>query len=926
VNDDALSSGKNIPPNRRVMKRCFMNGKSCRFSSQFSSKFPKDSPNAFVIMPFDPNFKAFYDWKLKKYLADKFDLTEGNIQTADEITNIGYIICEKVCNKIQESDQIFADVSLNNPNVFYELGLASGLQLPIILIKNTDNRIERKCVSTILSYFGSNNIFNYSVLSINELNDKSNSNIPRDGYPLPLIKRQARNLKISVLSFSNNDSSPRSRENDLIDFGTLIQVAAEKAINDIITDLQESSKMEEPSSADLQSSEESYDGSDGLTKSFLKSSNEISDNPTKTVFSEPWKYAMQNYNASDFLNVDRQNMDCKIESNFESVAKKIAESFCVIIDVSDSNPLAYFWLGYTHAMGFNAIPVNRIRLINGKPDNALAFDLNALWYAEYDENNPTRLRDDLRRTIISLLERDLPDWQRQAFWDRFPQESKLKVFMGAIHHSSPEREVVGDWDVRAVSELFSYLPSIRNAAAIKLVTPIYSPEVAEVEFKELYTKKEFNERFREGLDEELRGSNAIVIASPDVNPVTEYLLWKIYGIKEYNKNNELKPFLELNSAKRKGFVAVKRGKETTINKDGDNRLFYLYEPYVKHDFDWDKVPGDNNEKFIVLLKDNFGIDWVDIIKKSEDCSTIEVLSEDKKRSLSLKHYVFNWDKVPGEDNQKLISLLKHNFGFDWVENGKIIKSNDGRNIELSSDEISSGGKSLSLKIQDKENKIIIDINNDASIKSPKEIGSIDELKNVYPKEVIMEIIDIRPNVRPNELMAKRENGVTTVLNNPEKEYRGFREYYKDNKTDKTYDRLFVEEYKSQSDIKKSDKGFDLLGHLVVAYYQTNGKQNLVVLLNGISGPATFVLSQIITGFGGTPDAKKRLISENMLEQLNRRLDEISEKDINIGLKKGVEAIIRVSINKESKPNFAFVDTRTVDVSKLGYRVGPSIID
>jgi hypothetical protein len=553
---------------------------------------------------------------------------------------------------------------------------------------------------------------------------------------------------------------------------------------------------------------------------------------------------MKNYRSTDFLKVDPEN----VVDNFKDIAEKIAQSFCVIIDISDSNPLAYFWLGYTHAKGFNAIPVNRIRSINGKQDKSLSFDLNALWYEEYDENNPTRLRDDLRRTIISLLERDLPDWQRQAFWDRFPQESMLKVFMGAIHHNDPEREVVGDWDVRAVSELFSYLPSIRNAATIQLMKPIYSPEVAEVQFKDLSTK-DFNEKFRNGIEDELANSNAIVIASPDVNPVTEYLLWKIYDIQNYNNTDGLEPFIELNSAKsakRKGFVAVKRGKKINDAKDknAEKRLFYIHEPY--------------------------------------------------------KEYRFEWDKVPGDDSQAFIALLTNNFGIDWVEKDAISKC-DLNTITASSDVTSNDANFLSIKIEN--NKAIMDIT-----KSAKKIGPRDEQKSGRI-----------------ELMVKIENGATIVFNDPDKEYRGFKQYYSDAVSKKTHSQLFLEEYKSQLDINKSDKGFDLLGHLVVAYYPTNVKKNLVVLLNGISGPATFVLSQLIIGFGETTSPEKRLISENMLEQLNTLLDEVSGIDNQKRITKGVEAIIKVSINREKDPNFTFVDTRKVEGSSLDYIDGPSII-
>jgi hypothetical protein len=805
-----------------------MNGKSCRFSSQFSGKSQNESRKAFVIMPFDSNFRAIYDWKLKKYLADKFNIREKNIRIAEEITNIGYIICEKVCNKIQSSDLIFADISLENPNVFYELGLASGLQLPIILIQNKDikTKCEIKCeyISAVKSYFNENNILNYSVSEINDSRDKNNNDYNLiNSNPPPTIMRQKRCLKSFVLSFGNKNLSSRSKCDDLIDFGTLIKVAAEKAINDIISIKENLDKLydKDDVAVDMQSSEE------------------------LTAFSEPLKYAMKNYRSTDFLNVDPE----AVIDNFEKIAQKIAESFCVIIDISDNNPLAYFWLGYTHARGFNAIPVNRIRSIDGKQDKSLSFDLNALWYAEYDENNPTRLRDDLRRTIISLLERDLPDWQRQAFWDRFPQESKLKVFMGAIHHNDPEREVVGDWDVRAVSELFSYLPSIRNAATIQLVKPIYSPEVAEVQLKDQISTNDFNEKFQKGIKDELANSNAIVIASPDVNPVTEYLLWKIYGIQEYNNTDDLKPFIELNSSKsvkRKGFVAVKRGKKTnnTKDKNGEKRLFYIHEPYRECRFEWDKVPGDDSQAFIALLTDNFGI--------------------------------------------------------DWVEKDTISKS-DLNTINASSDGTSNDADFLSLIIEN--NKAIMDIT-----KSTKKSGSGDEQKG-----------------RRIELMVKNKPGAKIVFNDPDKEYRGFKQYYYDSMSKKTRSRLFLEEYKSQLDIKKSDKGFDLLGHLVVAYYPTNEKKNLVVLLNGISGPATFVLSQLIIGFGETPSPEKRLISENMLEQLNTLLDKVSGKDGDDAINKGVEAIIKVSINKEMELNFTFVDTRKVEESSLDYIVGPSII-
>lgn len=437
--------------NRRVMKRCFMNGKRCIFSSQFPGKSLKSPNKVFVIMPFTPNLKTLYNWKIKKLLADNFALKEEDLQIADEIRNIGYIICEKICNKIQTSDLILADISLDNPNVFYEIGLACGLQRPIVLIQNKSSSYQNGCVSKVLSYF--NNKSDVLVYTESKIEFGSAKRaLSSYAQHLPDHERQIRKLKISVLSFKHENELLHSARNDVaIDFGYLIKISVEVAINEIVNDIKNRDSF------------------------------------------EPWQQVIKGFKPEiieDFSEVKLIRVDCtnkSDEGNFKDVVDGIEKSFCVIVDVSNNNPAAYFWLGYSHARGFNAIPVNRIKSSDEKPLNEtkLAFDLRALWYAEFDDNEPYRFKGELLETITHLLEKDLPDWQRQAFWDRFPPESKLKVFMGAIHSVEHNREVVGDWDVRTVSELFSYLPSVRGATNIELVTPLYSPEEAKKESKEI---------------------------------------------------------------------------------------------------------------------------------------------------------------------------------------------------------------------------------------------------------------------------------------------------------------------------------------------------------------------------------------------------------------------------------------------------------
>jgi len=524
--------------NRRVMKRCFMNGQRCKY--QILDENPSKDPKIFVIMPFTPNLKTYYDWRLKQFLMEKYGLKDDNLQYADDVGNTGYIICGKICNKIQESDLILADVSLANPNVFYELGLACGLQRPIVLMRHKTDRdiFKNKCIMKTLNFLKEPEIIEYSEDEYSK--DKGVYRpITRDffnhaNFP-PKYERVKKVLKFSVLGFNRETESAENEKKDIaIPFRTLIKAAAEVVIKEILDGIQIEVNL------------------------------------------KPWQKVIKDFDSETlkkFSIVNRICIDCTGKSEagvFGNVVKGIEESFCIIIDVSNNDPVAYFWLGYCHARGFNAIPVNRIKsgASQTQEKSKLAFDIGALWYAEFDDDEPYRFKDRLLETITNLLERDLPDWQRQAFWDRFPPESRLKVFMGAIHDNDHLREVVGDWDVRTVSELFSYLPSVREATNIELVTPLYSPEEAikRVKGENAKIDIDFINEFCVDIRKLLRGSNAIVIASPDVNPVTEYLLHEIYHIKD-----NCKPFRNCNSSSFKGVVAVKKRKETSQKIE---RLFY----------------------------------------------------------------------------------------------------------------------------------------------------------------------------------------------------------------------------------------------------------------------------------------------------------------------------------------------------------------
>ena len=576
------------PRNRRVMKRCFMTGKQCIFSSHVTESAPSeltgDNLSVFVVMPFPPNLETFYQWSLKPFLTQGYGLLESSIQRADEVRDIGYIICEKICRKIQESDLVLADISLANANVFYEIGLAYGLERPVVLMQNgnsnegllNDNRYKQSL----------------GLPPVKGQRDQYVLNYPGVGALLP--ENENHKLEKYILRTEDRRISPslvsRTHRISVLKVAPREEVQRQGAMQDAELAHPEIVPIHNKRHDIALSFDDALVGAIGVAMAEIR---RAIDGKKKAIEKKeletellPWEELVLNIPDDDdnpewstfafpqFIALDGRN-------SFESIAQQIESSFCTIIDITNSDPLEYFWLGYCHARGLNAVPIFRTWLARSgevatqeahKEPN-LAFDIRALWYAQYYENEPSSLKKQMREILEHLFERDLPDQQKRAFWDRFPPERKLKVFTGAIHNRELNREMVGDWDVRTVSELFSYLPSLREAMAIELVTPLYSPEEAFTRSLQSAKReateqgKSFSEKdlldykaqwlhdFRVGIETHLKEASAIVVASPDVNPVTEYLLHKIYHVR-----TPASAFEECDKPNGTGFVVVKRSK------------------------------------------------------------------------------------------------------------------------------------------------------------------------------------------------------------------------------------------------------------------------------------------------------------------------------------------------------------------------------
>jgi nucleoside 2-deoxyribosyltransferase len=84
---------------------------------------------AFVIMPFDEEFNSIYE----NLIRDPLTNAGYEVTRADSLLNQENIL-KAIVRGITTADLVVADLTTNNPNVFYELGLAHALRIPTVLL------------------------------------------------------------------------------------------------------------------------------------------------------------------------------------------------------------------------------------------------------------------------------------------------------------------------------------------------------------------------------------------------------------------------------------------------------------------------------------------------------------------------------------------------------------------------------------------------------------------------------------------------------------------------------------------------------------------------------------------------------------------------------------------------------------------------
>ena len=111
------------------------------------------TPNAFVVMQFKEEYNEFFREVIKP-TCEKHGL---EVIRADDMYTSGLII-QDIIQSLEESSLVIAEITPDNPNVYYELGYAHGIKKPTILLCDSSREKLPFDISGIRTIFYDNKI------------------------------------------------------------------------------------------------------------------------------------------------------------------------------------------------------------------------------------------------------------------------------------------------------------------------------------------------------------------------------------------------------------------------------------------------------------------------------------------------------------------------------------------------------------------------------------------------------------------------------------------------------------------------------------------------------------------------------------------------------------------------------------------------
>lgn len=550
--------------------RCFMSNKECEH-------YPpgKDtSKEVFVVSPFGYPFDEVFENVIKKKGEQELRL---NVSRADLALQLGYVMCQRICRKIIESDFIIADISIPNPNVYYEAGLGYSLRRKIIFLANHKMENDYR--------FGLKKNCNY-YLTYRSIDDLKISNLLAGKTPKSAKKSAAKYncLQDACSNPCRIAEKDASAVRDRFNYFTQKRIVIFENTNAPIVDFHN------------------------------KVFQEISDANKKRLLASKIRDKSEHTKLKNFLDEFKKWTVDVVELNrnlkLSDLVRTIKNSTICIIDTTQYqekvNPYVFFCLGLAHGFEREVIPITNRQIKTKHP-----FDTRGLWHIFYQ--NKKELKDQFLQILPSIfdeIETAKDNNLVKQLWDPFFKDKNIQIFTCARNVEDKNRNIkkkkngdkqdliesgrgkrtnIDKCDYKTVTDFTYFIVQNYQTAEIHFSKPRSKKNYNEL--KELHKNRELKSLIKIITDKTVKHGDCIIVGSADVNDYTEVNLAAVHNIEPYytlvkNKTQWRKAVSVL---KKKAFIFEKPDADendskfaSTFYEVGSSNAIYWYgdQPYV----------------------------------------------------------------------------------------------------------------------------------------------------------------------------------------------------------------------------------------------------------------------------------------------------------------------------------------------------------
>lgn len=457
--------------------KCFMTNQECIHELEIRKTRDKPgedkrSPNGiFIASPFGYPYDDLYTKVIKS-------LKTRTVRRADRAVQLGFVMCQKVCREMRIAEYVMVDITEENPNVYYELGLAFGFGRKIIFVNGEPDRAQQGAAAAWSRFLREHSTEYITYENLRPLYGGSDSSPEAVANVLGLLEKRA----LSSDTLTKDLRDPYSYLSGVED-----QRGPKHILFCLDTPLADRAMLIDTAQQVLS------DQGGG------------------------WKLRQLEMNTGFAVG---------------ELIQELRECKACMVDISHYqgrvNPNSYWALGLAHALGRDTVPItNRSRSGGSTPFDVLG--LYQIYFEDLERFGASF--SDILGAIDKHYKDQIKEYPRRYIWDQIlgPNPELEFCTFGRGSSDDPIREAgrtnVDTWDYQAVARLAAFLAQQYKETKFD-IDPPENKRAGKGRAEIAARKREVEMKLR-------TNKNFIIIGSPDVSDYAEIVLASGYQIQPY---------------------------------------------------------------------------------------------------------------------------------------------------------------------------------------------------------------------------------------------------------------------------------------------------------------------------------------------------------------------------------------------------------